>query len=326
MADIEETKDTNDMSVKQFREERIKPLTEKFKQLMDLNTEVAKLPQSGHILYKDGRKVGRKDLNSLKSQYIKELEGLVKLYAEAKRKKKSGRVGGSNGFKLPRYISSELSQFFADASNNLGPAYLREETVSATGEKTVEFKQQPQSLKDSIALLTTNQITSAALLTPLFNIYAILNNMQYDPDHREFLRSTPLMKKYLGQIFPRITEKDQGELAERQAELQKLIAEGGSPKKIKALQAKISKSIIFSEDRFPYPRIQSIVALNMIPKTSLGEEHLGVLKNADVIAQLEREQKIVSDTLAYYRNKNADQKKANRQAKRSKKPQPAATA
>lgn len=315
----EQTTNQYEVSVKQFKEDILTPLAEQFRHIVKLHAAVAVLPAGGHLQFSNGKKVGRKEVNSLDSQFVREIYALAKYFGEAKKRRKSARAGGSNGFKLPRFISSELGKFFADPANDLGPAYVKLEQTGEDGQKTVSYKQLDQPLNDYLALLTKHNITSAALLTPLFNIYAIRNQMQYDPEHREFLRATPLMKKHLGGIFPQLVQKDNEELARKQAELQDLISSGASQKKIEDLRKKIAKSSIFNEDRFPYPRIQSIVAFNMIPKDVLSQEQVDFLKNPEVVSKLEEEQRVVSNTLEFYRTNTAGEKKANRAAKRNQK-------
>ena len=292
------------LKAKEFRKEVLKPLCEQLDRLLEVHEDTVKLPPSGQKSYPDGRRIGRKEMNSLVSQYKKEIMSLEKYLQEAKRKKPK-KAGGKNGFNLPRLVSADLKGFFADTTNDLGPAYLEIRTagVDEAGQptETVTYERQTYTVKDLIAGLTRDGVTSSAMLTTLFLIYSKVNSMKFDPKKKQFLKATPLMDKFFEKYYKEITEKDLNKKKILEEQLVAAQEAGATEKEIKALQKKINDKIIFDPTRFRHHKFQTLVSRNLIPKESLQQAHLDYLKNDEVIKQIAQQQRVLSDTLSFYR-------------------------
>lgn len=194
-----------------------------------------------------------------------------------------------DGFLTPRYITDTLKNFFAEA--NLGLAFTKQhDGTFTTGDQ----------LRNYLHLLLECGISSLALLTPLFSIYARVNEMP-DPQDRRFLRATPLMIKYFSDIFSQFPLEDQQRLSSEKEQLANLIETKADYSEINCVQRMIDRYSIFDPNHFRYAYFQRIIARNRVPKEELSTEQLQHLTDPDVRLSLDDEQRIVSTTLEYYR-------------------------
>jgi hypothetical protein len=305
------------MSTKEFKAE-IKRLISEFDNVLDLCAKVALLPRGKtYEIEHDGKidRIGRREFNQARSQYLSLMNNLGKLYAQARKpKKRTGARRPGTGFRIPIRVSENLSNFFREA--DLGPVDPRD----------------PKSppLKDKLELLIKHQITSAALLTPLFSIYAIVNRLTekaaanhcdgdrnkplLSPDQMnlQLLGADELMFKHFGETFRILTSRgehytDKGTLVEA-----------------------------FNPHNFKYASFQSIVSLNRRTKDgkikrrtangiieednpagpALTDQEINVLSSEEVRMALDLEQKIVSECLKIYRERNKPAQKDLRKSKR----------
>lgn len=140
-----------------------------------------------------------------------------------------------------------------------------------------------ESLNES--LLTTAGLSTRAILTPLINIYAFKAQMQKDPKNLSMLTATPLMYKWFGDTF-----------AEIQA-----IPEKKSPFNGTHIPA-------FDPEHFRYASIQSIIALNIVPRDTLTEEQMNEMYQPEVLKALDQDQAMVSNCLKFLRDQKMQQK------------------
>lgn len=308
---------SSSLSVKDFKGE-LKRITEQLEDLLDICGKVANLPRGKQYeIERDGKvdRIGRREYNQARSQFVGQINALGKLYAQAKKpKKRAGTRRPGTGFRIPIRVSQNLSDFFREA--NLGP-------MNPSDPKS-------PALKSQIPLLTEGCTTSAALLTPLFSIYAIVNNLtgvarsnhqDGDPNkpllppgdmNHQMLGADKLMFKHFTETFRILTNRgdhytEKGTLVEA-----------------------------FDPLNFKYASFQSIVSLNRRTKDgkikrktaqgtieednpagpALTDEEIESLSQDDVRMELDREQKIVSDCLKIYRDLNKPLQKELRKGKR----------
>lgn len=283
--------DPNNLIPKEFGA-KLDRIVKHHNNLMKLASKVYGLGKTQRLVYPNGQTVGRKEVRTLSSQLAKEIKSLRKNYtAHGKKKRRKPRKGGSAGFKNPILVSDNMRAFFSGA--NLGPS------------DPANPNSQPLS---QVLAVGQNGITTRAIMTPLFNIYAHVNQMQRDPNNKQFLTATPQMNQYFPDTYAR--------LAARPQKYQKN-KETGEPD----LSKPIPK---FDPNRFRYASIQSIVADNTIPKDpkSAQAAHLpllqadqqAVLDDQATKARLEQEQTLVSGILAVYREQKKQAAKAAKAA------------
>ena len=270
-------RDDNNLTPKEFGE-KLDALAKHHNNLMKLASKVYALGKTQRLQYPNGSQVGRKELRTLSSQFVKELKSCKKNYtAHGKRSKRKRRAGGSAGFKNPIKVTPNMQQFFANA--NLGPS----------------DPSNPNSAPlNTLLAVGANGITTRAIMTPLFNIYAHVNQMQKDPANKQFLTATPQMNQYFQQTYANLAAKPQ--------KYQKNKATGGED-----LSKPLPK---FDPNHFRFASIQSIVADNTVPAATLSAEEQAYLANPAVVARLAEEQQIVSDVLKVYKKRKTDAAKA----------------
>lgn len=299
--------DAYNVTPAQFRE-YIGQLITYYNQLNELGDQVATLQRGEKIQLPNGATIGRRELRSYRSQFANQLKELPKFLTAVKRVRKTRRTTQrNNGFNIPLVVSENMRQFFEGA--NLGPA-----VDPVTNQPT------NVQLNTLIPLLTQVGITSSAVLTPLFCIYALVNNMQ-KAENRQYLNADQRMREYFAQTF------------------QALMAQ--QPKTNKRGEAIAA----FDPSNFRYASFQSIVSLNSIKPAKGAEDselwteqqraYMQLLKlnlndpefmgtaDPQLVAQaqeahesLAREQQYASATLAYYREARAEEEKALRAEKR----------
>lgn len=310
------------MTPKDFKTE-LDRLVNRLDEVLELNGQIALLPKGKTYELPDGRKIGRREFNQARAQYVTELKNLYKPFMQARKpKKRTGARRPGTGFRIPIRVSENLCNFFRDA--NLGP-------VDPNDPKSGHLKAQ-------IPLLIDGSITSAALLTPLFSIYAIVNNLtslassnRSDPRNpksallaadqmnHQMLGADALMHKWFRETFDLLKSRGSH------------MTDNGS--EIPA----------FDPQNFKYASFQSLVSLNRRTRDgkikrkvgsdlveevnpagpALSPDEVTILdpnnqaKDAtDLRQELEREQKRVSETLTIYREKNKPAQKELRKGKR----------
>ena len=269
--------DPLNLSTKEFGK-KLDQLAKYHNQILKLAQKVYSLGKTQRLQYPDGKTVGRKEIRTLSSQFGKELKSLRKNYnAHGKKRKRKRKEGGSAGFKNPIMVSDSMRNFFAEA--NLGPS----------------DPSQPASTPLNQVLAVGNSgVTTRAIMTPLFNIYAHVNHMQRDPKNKQFLTSTDQMDKYFQDTYAR--------LAAREVKYTKPDKDG------------VTKPIPrFDPKRFRYASIQSIVADNTIKKEQLTAGQQALLGDETTKQRLAQEQQLVSGVLSVYREAKKAAAKAAKQ-------------
>ena len=258
---------------------KLSELAKHHNNLMKLAASIYSLGKTQRLQFPNGDIIGRKEIRSLSSQFVKELKGLKKFYvARGRKKKRTRKPGTTAGFKNPILVSDNMREFFAVA--NLGPSDPRNP------------QSEPLNKKLAVGM---NGVTTRAIMTPVFNIYAHVNRMQKDPENKQFLTATPEMDQYFKDTYRRLEAQPQ-----RYAKADKDGVRKPIPK--------------FSPQRFRYASIQQIVADNSVPKPDskdavkkatwlrpLNAEQQLVLDNVQMKERLKEEQVLVSGILEYYR-------------------------
>lgn len=272
---------------------KLDQITKHHNNLMKLAAQVYSLGKTQRLQYPNGKTVGRKELRALSSQLNKEIKSLKKNYvAHGKRKKRTRKEGTTAGFKNPIVVSDNMKNFFASA--NLGPSDPRNPASAPLAQQLA---------------VGTNGVTTRAIMTPLFNIYAHVNNMQQDPENKQFLTSTPEMDQYFQQTYANLAAKPQTYQKNR---------ETGQPDLTKPIPK-------FDPKHFRYASIQSIVAENAIKKDQLPAEYVALLADPATAARLAQEQALVTGVNNYYGWKRSKSKKtleqwvADKEARKARK-------
>ena len=104
----------------------------------------------------------------------------------------------------------------------------------------------------AVTMAVKEGISSRAILTPLFNIYAKQNNMQVYPDELNFVKSTPLMNKWFGDTYEQMIHEH--------PKVQHNIINPNTLKK----QPR-TKQPVFNPDKFRYSSFPIIFGHNITP-------------------------------------------------------------
>jgi len=272
LATSSEQRDPLNLEPKEFGG-KLDELAKHHNNLMKLAKEVYGLGKTQRLQYPDGTTVGRKELRSLSSQFVKDLKSLKKNYtAHGKRRKRKRTPGTTAGFKNPILVTDNMREFFR--VSNLGPS----------------DPANPNSAPlNSVLAVGQNGVTTRAIMTPLFNIYAKVNDMQKDPNNRQFLTATPQMNQYFSDTYRRLAAQPQRFTKPDKTGVAKPI-----PK--------------FDPNRFRYASIQSIVADNTVKKEQLSAEQQAALEDPATKARLAQEQDLVSSILSVYRARSRGRK------------------
>ncbi len=274
MATQAQEQDPNNLSTKDFGK-KLDQLVKHHNNILKLAAKVYALGKTQRLQYPDGKTVGRKELRSLSSQYGKEVKALRKNYtAHGKKRKRKRKEGGSAGFKNPILVTDNMREFFTTA--NLGPS-----DPNAAGSAPL----------NTVLAVGQNGVTTRAIMTPLFNIYAHVNAMQKDPNNKQFLTATPQMDAKFQQTYARLAARPQ-----KYTKPDK----NGETKPIPK----------FDSRRFRYASIQSIVADNTVKKDQLQPAQQAVLDDDATKQRLAQEQALVSGVLSVYRERKKAAAKA----------------
>lgn len=260
--------DKDKLSSKAFGK-KLDVLAKHHNNILKLASKVYSLGKTQRLQYPNGASVGRKEIRTLSSQFVKELKALKKDYTDfGKKSKRKKREGGSAGFKNPILVTDNMREFFSQA--NLGPSGLEDTGVrrkNKKGEEEVVYRLNPNSPPlNTVLAVGQNGVTTRAIMTPLFNIYAQVNDMQKDPENKQFLTSTPEMDRYFQETYRTLEARPQKYQKDK---------ETGKPDMAKPIPK-------FDPKRFRYASIQSIVAENTVPKANLSDEQKAVLADLPV--------------------------------------------
>lgn len=311
-----------------------------------------------------GETFGRRDIKHMESQLEKMQKDLVREHRLASAPiRRAGKKEGT-GFRVPQYVSPVLRTFFLGqqgpngiAPANLGPAYVVNKPPMENYPDEKAWKRSwvvnpvpIGNLVDQLTLLKQG-ITNSALLTPLFSIYATVNNLAdyaqpKDPGSlgvderitRFFGQSlTPQERSYLEQVLalpegapipPAPTSLDSSKALH-------LMSLQGSHK-----TAKHGLQPAFEPKHFGYPDFQILAKFNKRTKNglltmkindvphmirnpagpALSEQEMAHLNTPGIAENLAREQDLVSSTLwtlknegkAHLKTKKAHEKEESR--------------
>lgn len=331
------------LKTKEFRE-KLKDIIAGLDQLLDASKAVslARAQKPPLVLVDaEGQKLGLREVKSLRSQLAKRINDLAKDYALAlKPKRKTGKKKTGTGFNSPMFVTDNLKDFFIDANNAgaIGRVEPSDPSSPPLGNYLYLLTNADNYLNTIAAQIgqpTIPAITSAGLLTALFAIYALINNLtdnatrnmgkeDVQKDH-QYLGADERMRKYFGNTFRLLTAKGSHVTPN---ERKKAAEQGRNPVAIPP----------FNPNDFRYAAFQSIVANNRLtvtgmvkrrdPETGevtevpnpaggpLNANEAGLLVNPDIIAELTREQGIVSKARAEY---HAGQEENRKQLRKNKK-------
>ena len=292
-----------DASTTQFGE-LLDHLCNQLSHLFSLTSEVAKLQKGERLKFPTGQEIGKREVRSLQSQFVREFKGLRKYFAAAKKPKKNNRTRRPfTGFGMPIYVDSSLREFFKRA--DLGPI-MRPTSLDAKG-NPVECDSDGTPLKAFLSLILDTGITARGMLTPLFNIYVRVNQMPYTDGNRTYLRATPEMKEFFARDFEQLRRQDEAEPRQETVTVKK--PNGEKEKKKVPIPP-------FDPARFRYSDIMRILSFHWVPVEQLSEQERALLESTEVRERLVEEQHIVSDTNACYRAQEAPARKQQRADRR----------
>ena len=257
----------------------LKDIIKKNNQIFTLSDAVAKLNknETGIFFPNMGKLLTRADVRNLRSQLNKEIRELKKYFTEAKKKKKrvrsKGKSKGTKGFSIPIKVTQNMQEFFRNA--NLG---------------YVDPRNSNSALLNNSLSVSTIGITTRAILTPLLNIYIILNNLQSrgQDDSKQYLTSDALMDQYFERTYQLILQDEQQKAMKQNSQYR---------------TDKNGKRIpFFDPKKFRFASLQSIVKFNTVPKENLDQQEQQILNDPNTLETLKNEQRVVSCNLYYYRN------------------------
>lgn len=263
-------------------------MADQLRKLFEVTSAAAGLPRGKALEVPGIGRIGKREVKSLQSQWIKSFKGLKKNYrARGQRKKKDGAGRVNNGFRIPMYVNDNLVQFFRNA--DLGGI-----------DPTRPVGPQNPGLTWNLSFLGTSQdgvnwgapsgITTSAMLTPLFAIYAQRNRLQANatqnankPEaqwNNQFLGADGLLTQVFGtgpnNTFERIRNNDLAKIAARGETVGALKTKDSRgnpytpvPNKETGAYKATDYVLAFEPNNFRYANFQSIASQNRIPKDSL---------------------------------------------------------
>jgi hypothetical protein len=210
----------------------------------------------------------------------------------------------NNGFRNPMFVSKAIRDFFRDA--NIG-------YVHPDDPKSGRLNTKLGLLLDGEGQFNGYGVTSSALLTPLFCIYAHVNNLTKLARANQGKNEKVWNRQWLG-----VDERMEKMLGKELEILEKVTASSGKK---------------FDRHNFRYADFQKIVAINRrndkgtLPKygdiptpagPALTQEEVNLLTDSDLRAALNEEWTMVHDNLDAYRVKSQPLNKALRAEQRRK--------
>jgi hypothetical protein len=240
-----------------------------------------------------GKNYNKSDLKRFFSRISKDFDEIIKLVSKDKSKKgsKTKKNNSNNPMFAPKYISSNLVEYFKNI--NLGHAYIQN--------KDGVFEDKGD-LKEYLHLFFDDNLTTCALMTPLFCIATKLNKLQ-DSNNAQFIVPDKIFDKHFGKIFTELENERKEE--EKMLEKKRLNASPEDKREIDLALSKLKKKEI-DPKKIRSVRFQTIVSKNTEKDLSSNQREL--IKEEKTIKQLNDEQKIVSGTLKYYRQKSKEKK------------------
>ena len=284
--------ETLSLTPKEFKA-KLDELVKHHNNIMKLAAKVYSLGKTQRLQYPNGQQIGRKELRTLSSQLGKEIKLLGKNYsAFGKRRKRKKREGGSAGFKNHVILVTDtMRDFFSQA--NLGPSQIGN----------------PQSAPlNEVLSIGSSGITTRAIMTALFSIYAHVNQMASDPTNGAFLTATERMNQYFQDTYARLAAQPQRYYKNR---------ETGEPDYSQPIP-------IFDPNHFFWNRLQSIIADNTRPMKAdawqtdhlplVTAEEKAVLDGENTKQRLAYEQSLVTEIGKTYKLQREEQRAANKAA------------
>jgi hypothetical protein len=310
---------------KQFKE-KLSKLQSDLDNLIELSSAVAEgKAKKVSVLDAAGNKIGKRDVNHLRSEYVKQMKELSGFYTAAYRRKRApgAKRRGGTGFRTPIMVSDSLRDFFANAElgysdpTDANSAPLRD-VIQLLVNRDVQAE-----LAQQVGLADIPGITTPALLTPLFSIYAAVNQLtdlatnnrgKSEVDkNRQYLGADAAMKQYFADTFRRLTARGAHETA------------------------KGTTVPAFDPNNFKYADFQSLVKYNRRSNDgtikegnakvanpagpALSAEEQALLAAPEIKERLDQEQESVSGTLAATKELNKEAMNQIRQEKRKQKAQ-----
>jgi len=266
------------------------------KNLVDLAKLVAVLgpSESYPAVDANGRQIyiGRKQLTTLRSQYISKLNSLNKIFTQATKKKKRASKPGVGPASLLKE-DSELLNFFVNA--DFGPAYT---IINGACVQNGE-------LRDKLPLLLNEGVYGGRMLPILFSVYARYQNMQY-PDRPTVYSASQEMRQFLQGTFNDLTQENlRGKPRTKRAD-KRDVEEG--------LASKTGETIAypaFSPDQMLFYDFPRIISKNTLDKKTLSDARRSEIDSAEYKIQLEAEYRAVKETLDCLKAVAQAEKQAN---------------
>ena len=281
-------KDYERLTPKQLQDQVLKPINETLGQLVSLAYSVGMAKGQGkEVTNGKGVKVNKVTINQQLAALRKEINS-VKGYHSAAYKKRRARTEGKRtgtGFSAPIMVRPDLQTFFQKA--NLGNKFTVERDlnnkVSETTDTGVKLQRSIPYLVDDATLIKLGVqygITTPAILTPLFSIYAMINELSSYATVNQGKKQDDLTYTF-------------GKLG-----YDPLMADYFSATAFALAANAVAGKPIFDANNFRYADFQSIVKVNRYRNEDLSDKELGVLASPVTKGEMAIEQRAVSDTLA----------------------------
>jgi len=273
--------------------QKISNFKEDFKNLNSLSEKVYTSPGFKYT-NSDGKVYTKSDLKKFYLMLSREFDEIVKMSSKNQSKKgtKTKKNNTNNPMFAPKYITQELVDYFNTL--DLGHAY------SQNDEGVFEDK---GNIKKYLNLLFKDRLTTCASLTPLFCIVIKLNKLQ-DPGNAQFIIPDKSFNEHFGDIFVEMEKESE----EQEKLLKKKLSSASAEEKFlieKELEENLDKRV--NPKRLRSVRFQTVVSKNT--DKNLTSKQKDFIKDEKIIKQIKDEQKIISSTLAYYRQKSKNEKK-----------------
>lgn len=255
--------------------------------------------------------VSRTQINKWRAIYRARLAGLASRYAKLHRKAGKARKSTGDrttaGFRIPRFVSDRIVSFFRGA--NLGPAYYIDRCdpatrVNAAGQLEVvpankagvtkmvpHFEVAAADLKQVLPLLFQSGLTTQALMTPLFAIYAENHHLQL-AGNQQSLRADGNMNQAFGTVgadgrqstYDAVLATQQNKVLAL-TESSTASARGKWGQKADGTAYRMDKKghllEYFNANDFKYSDFQSIVGVESIPKDQYTDAQRALLAEVE---------------------------------------------
>lgn len=219
--------------------------------------------------------IGKREVKGLQSQFTKQLKVLNKYYRARGARRKPGRVGRvNNGFRIPMFVGPSIVNFFAAA--DLGPL----NPAAPVSDQNPALTAQLSFLGGGAGRGNPTSITTSAMLTPLFAIYAKRNQLNrlalenqgkpVEQWNNQFLGADPLLTDHFAATFEAIRTANLTKLAS-EGHQEDALKPGAKPGKDGRYKAN-DRYLAFKPNNFRYANFQSIVAKNRFKKADLNPE------------------------------------------------------